>query len=385
MPHRKFLRHASHLALTLFAFALLPALAQPTPAHNDSPAGSWHFIVSGDSRNCGDIVMPTIAANSAQFKPEFYWHLGDLRAIYKIDEDMAHAAAASGETLKCSNYRRLAWNDFVTRQIAPFGETPFYVGIGNHEIMPPKSEDAFQRQFYDWLNQRALRHQRALDGEPAQPEPWFHWIQGGVDFIYLDNSSGYFSEDELTWFFHRLANDKYDPTVKTLVVGMHEALPGSIANKHSMGDSDDLRGPQSGEMVYRALVNFRENYKRNVLVLASHSHFYMANIFASKPTTAPGNPPKLVAPLDGWIVGTAGAVRYELPDGVSPSPAAQPHVYGYLLATVTDGNVSFEFKEVDEASVPKPVAARYPDGFVSWCFQHNLNKEKDPDPSCPND
>jgi len=27
--------------------------------------GSWRFIVSGDSRNCGDVVMPAIAAHSS--------------------------------------------------------------------------------------------------------------------------------------------------------------------------------------------------------------------------------------------------------------------------------------------------------------------------------
>src|SRR6266849_1075015 len=52
--------------------------------------GTWRFIVSGDSRNCGDVVMPAIAAHSLErYQPSFYWHLGDLRAIYKIDEDMA--------------------------------------------------------------------------------------------------------------------------------------------------------------------------------------------------------------------------------------------------------------------------------------------------------
>ncbi len=27
--------------------------------------GAWRFIVSGDSRNCGDVVMPSIAATAA--------------------------------------------------------------------------------------------------------------------------------------------------------------------------------------------------------------------------------------------------------------------------------------------------------------------------------
>ena len=47
--------------------------------------GTWRFIVSGDSRNCGDVVMPAIAAQAIEkYQPAFYWHLGDLRAIYKM-------------------------------------------------------------------------------------------------------------------------------------------------------------------------------------------------------------------------------------------------------------------------------------------------------------
>src|SRR5713226_9696900 len=32
--------------------------------------GSWKFAVSGDSRNCGDVVMPGIAASALKHKPE---------------------------------------------------------------------------------------------------------------------------------------------------------------------------------------------------------------------------------------------------------------------------------------------------------------------------
>jgi len=52
--------------------------------------------------------MPAIAAQSAQFAPTFYWHLGDLRATYKIDEDMAFAAAKNNQVLSCESYERLA-------------------------------------------------------------------------------------------------------------------------------------------------------------------------------------------------------------------------------------------------------------------------------------
>src|SRR5690242_14324513 len=40
------------------------------------PTGTWTFAVSGDSRNCGDVIMPAIAADSASHAPRFYWHLG---------------------------------------------------------------------------------------------------------------------------------------------------------------------------------------------------------------------------------------------------------------------------------------------------------------------
>ena len=71
-------------------------------------------------------------------------------------EDMAFEAANSGQVLTCDSYQRRAWNDFVENQVAAFDGTPFYVGIGNHEVIPPKTEDAFKRQFADWLDQPAL-------------------------------------------------------------------------------------------------------------------------------------------------------------------------------------------------------------------------------------
>ena len=102
--------------------------------------GTWRFIVSGDSRNCGDVVVPAIATNSAErYRPSFYWHLGDLRAIYKIDEDMAGAAQQSGMPLSCQSYLDRAWPDFIEHQIEPFGSTPFYLGIGNHEVIRPRT------------------------------------------------------------------------------------------------------------------------------------------------------------------------------------------------------------------------------------------------------
>jgi hypothetical protein len=336
------------------------------------PAGSWRFIVSGDSRNCGDIVMPAIAAHSAQFAPAFYWHLGDLRAIYKIDEDLAFANINNGKVPSCDTYERIAWNDFVANQIGSFGDLPFYLGIGNHEVIPPKTEEAFKRQFADWLDQPVLRQQREQDKEPAQPELYYHWIQGGVDFIYLDNAPGYFSDAQLLWLQHRLDHAESDAAVKSVVVGMHEALPDSLANDHSMGDGKS--GPNarpSGEKAYKALVAFRDHSKKFVYVLASHSHFLMENIFASPTLTQNG-----AKPLSGWIVGTGGAVRYALPQ--DPPASAKTDIYGYLLGTVgANGEIQFSFQQIHETDLPQNVWQRYPAKTVLWCFEHN-SQNKDP-------
>jgi hypothetical protein len=378
-------RQAATLRIVVFATtAMLTACccepSTPRAAVKDHlsglPEGSWRFIVSGDSRNCGDVIMPTIASHSAQFAPIFYWHLGDLRAIYKIDEDMAFAAANNHQTLSCETYERRAWSDFVENQIAPFGETPFYVGIGNHETIPPKSEEAFRRQFADWLDISTLHDQRVSDKEPAQPEPYYHWIQGGVDFIYLDNASDYFSDDQLKWFQHRLDAAKNNPDVKSVVVGMHEALPDSIANSHSMGDNaKEPRARPSGEKAYKALVAFRDTSPRKqpVYVLASHSHFFMENIFDTPKLKQNG-----ATPPAGWIIGTAGAERYALP---KEAPAtAKTDVYGYLVGTVSaEGMIEFSFKEIHEREVPENVRWRYPSSLIPWCFAQN-SRNRDPKP-----
>ncbi len=380
----------SSLALLLVSllcgFAQAQFMVPPVPM----PAGSWRFIVAGDSRNCGDIVMPAIAAHSARYTPSFYWHLGDLRAIYKIDEDMAFAAANSGEFLGCSLYLERAWPDFIEHQIAPFGGVPFYVGIGNHEVIPPKDRYQFRRQFAAWLDQDTLRQQRADDdaadakkygpekkstkenpgkkdavpAEAAPPPSWFHWAVKGVDFIYLDNASDLFPPDEVDWFKKILERDSGGDKVKSVVVGMHEALPGSLANNHSMGDSTVDGARTSGVAVYEALRTFRDQTKKNVYVLASHSHFYMEDIFHTDEIK------KHDDPLPGWIVGTAGAVRYTLP--VPASDKAKTDVYGYLVGTVAeDGTIEFKFQEIREGELPPNVQRDYPRPLIHWCFAQN--------------
>ena len=372
-------------------------------------AGTWRFIVSGDSRNCGDVVVPTIAADSsAQYQPSFYWHLGDLRAIYKVDEDMAAAAMANGQYLGCENYLKQAWPDFIHHQIGPFGSTPFYLGIGNHEVIPPKNNPPgqFAAAFKDWLLAPAIKAQRLKDKDcdnpPAGstktsqqtatpeclvlPRNYYHWIQGGVDFIYLDNTSNVFGADQITWLKKTLASSRKNDDVRSIVVGMHEALPGSLSADHAMCDTNHAPGKalpndpypykqscDDGQVVYNELVDFQNaGPKKNVYVLASHSHFYMQGIFNIRPEAER---------LQGWIVGTAGAVRYPLPKTPTKPDDVRTNVYGYLLGTVDqNGKIEFKFQEVKVADVPSRVSQEFTPRLVNWCFAHN---SEDIDPNAP--
>lgn len=336
--------------------------------------------------------MPAIAAHSTRFSPSFYWHLGDLRAIYKIDEDMAFAGANNGEFLSCSLYLPRAWPDFIEHQIGAFGNLPFYVGIGNHEIIPPKDKYQFRRQFAAWLDQPTLHAQRAEDEgakaaseksseknkkreesepvEPAPPQTYYHWVQNGVDFIYLDNASDCFPKSQLDWLREILKRDAAGSKVKSVVVGMHESLPDSIANTHSMGDSPVDTARSSGEAAYDALLRFREQSQKPVYVLSSHSHFYMENIFDTDTLKKKGDP------LPGWLVGTGGAERYALP--VPAPPTSRKDAYGYLLGTVAaDGTIEFAFQEIRESDLPAATRREYPAPLVQWCFAHN-SKNTDP-------
>jgi hypothetical protein len=136
---------------------------------------------------------------------------------------------------------------------------------------------------------------------------------------------------------------------------------------------DGTYGPNarpSGEKAYKALVSFRDESHKPVYALASHSHFYMENIYETPQLTPNG-----VKPLPGWIVGTGGAVRYALPKGAPAT--AKTDVYGYLLATVSaDGAIEFSYQEIHESDVPLQVRQRYSAKTVLWCFEHNSqNKE----------
>jgi hypothetical protein len=328
--------------------------------------------VSGDSRNCGDIVMPAIAQGVRRDGASFYWHLGDYRALYNFDEDYLHTHPASTIT----NYFAGAWPDFIQHQLQPFGDLPVFLAIGNHELVPPMTRGQYIPQFADWLNQPALQQQRLADNPNDHVlKTYYHWIERGVDFISMDNASAdQFDAGQMAWFQGVLAHDAKDSSIRSIVLGMHAALPDSLSAGHSMDDS--AQEQSSGRNVYSQLVAFHRSTQKNVYVLASHSHFVMNNIYATT-CHADGDV------LPGWIVGSAGAVRYRLPKDRGSATVAMTDVYGYLLATVApEGSITFEFKQVKEADVPASVVTEFSREQVNWCFAQNKASYTPAGPVC---
>ncbi len=322
------------------------------------------FAVSGDSRNCGDIVMPLIAADATKTGAQFYWHLGDLRAMYDFDDDIVKRPNQRKPTI--SDYGRIAWQDFIDNEIAPWGSTPFFLGIGNHELYLGRDRKDFIVQFADWLDSPVLQQQRLRDNpNDHMVKTYFHWIQNNVDFIYLDNASlDQFDQAQMNWFNQVLERAKTSSDVKSVVVGMHGVLPDSLASGHSMNDSP--QSETSGRKVYATLVQFKAETHKPVYLLASHSHFFVANVFNTE-TLGVKN-----AVLPGWIVGTAGAYRYKLPPTANQADKAMTGVYGYLLGTVQpNGEIGFEFHEVKQADVPSDLTQKFGKELIDYCFQQN--------------
>jgi hypothetical protein len=395
LPPGKFIvRAMAYTAAALLIFLLPPWLifrwyARP-PSSSGSQNTSWYFAVSGDSRDCGDLIMPKIAQSIADNKQnapvEFYWHLGDLRAIYRFDCDMA---MLRDPAFKCppdkfpattteaqEDYLSAAWPDYINSQIRPFEKAgvPFYVGIGNHELIPPKTRNQFRDQFKEWLTKPTIQAQRASDRAQGiasnDGDTYFHFIWKGVDIIYLDNANIYddadpkrpqdpgFTEEELTWLDQVLKRDEADPQIKTVIVGMHAALPESSSKDHAM--DRNCASFCNGKRAYQRL-SLTQSRGKKVYVMASHSHYFEEYIYDTPEHNGRG--------LPGWIIGTAGAEQYR-----------SEIRYGYLLVEVTpDGALHNSFQRVYGDSAPKG-----PEGLTRFCFADNIRRSAPPPASGAN-
>lgn len=342
-----------------------------------SQSGSWYFTVAGDSRDCGGLIMPKIAKsieNSRATTPSsFYWHLGDLRYMTSPDCDMIIPETGDCKKFPPSwgrfpydYYLTHAWDDFIQRQIEPFGDSTFFVGIGNHELYANRTRNEFLRTFQKWLTQPIIVNQLISDARKGiypidPPKTYFHFVMNGVDFIYLDNAQTGFDGPQIVWFSQVLAADVADASIKTIVVGMHEALPNSTSSSHAMDETCD--GVCSGQRVYDLLYQATIGGKKNVYVLASHAHNFQQDIFQT--------PEHNGQVLPGWIIGTAGASQYLndklITDDKFKDCWKTKICYGYLLVEVRqDGTINPQYQLVTQDSEPKGDPA-----LSTYCFNSN--------------
>lgn len=343
-------------------FALALSFALPVVASAQS-GPTWSFAVSGDSRNCGDFVMPAIAARVKAEHDAFYWHLGDFRWSSQPDQDLL--SMTPGGSMSKAEYQKIEWDDFLKRQIAAFSSTPVFLGRGNHETVPNMTLAGYISKFSSFLNSPEIAAQRAKDGANAAPiGPWYHWVKDGVDFITLDNATREeFSDAQIHWLRAVLDHDLAPHSgIRTIVAGMHEALPHSTGAEHAMDDWD--RGIRTGEEVYKWFYDAQAAGK-HVYLFASHSHYYSPNIY----NTAFWNQhAKGVVP--GIIIGSAGAHRYALPSTADKN--AKTMIYGFVQGTVKpDGTIDFVLRELSEKEL---VDAKWPEApleAIHECYIHN--------------
>ena len=358
MPSRK-------LSLTLFAACACALVSVPTLAPAQAADSTWTFAVSGDSRNCGDFVMPAIAARVKAEKDAFYWHLGDFRVMSREpDQDLASMQPA-GKTLSTDEYYRIAWDDFLKYQMASFEPLPVFLGRGNHETHPPMTRDGYTQKFSSFLDRPEVAEQRKKDGTDAAPVgPWYHWTENGVDFITLDNSEkNEFSDEQLHWLRAVIDHDLAPGSgIKTIVAGAHEALPHSTGSEHAMDDWE--LGERTGSLAYNWFYDTQAAGK-HVYLIASHSHYYSPDVFNSPYWKQRSN---RVVP--GLIVGTSGARRYPLPR--EAHKGAKTMVYGYVQGTVhPDGVIDFDFHELTEQDLMNAKWPNAPNDAIHECFIHN--------------
>ena len=365
-----------------------------TRASRKTVGRGWYFAVSGDSRDCGDLIMPKIAKSienrRAKAPVQLYWHLGDLRALYRIDCDIAKRMNPSFNCMPTERsqneitndekrrYLNSAWQDFIQNQTTPFARSKiqFFLGIGNHEagtfnlgggIEKTFTRDEYRRTFRHWLTQPQIERQRESDRKEGinsiKGDTYYHFVRGGVDFIYLDNADANvgFSDEQIEWLSKVLAADAEDKSVRTIAVGMHAALPQSISRGHAM----DATCPSlcSGMKVYDMLqqaqrLNGPLAKRKYVYIFASHSHYFEEDIYNTQEHAG--------KVLPGWIIGTGGAEQYR--DTI---------MYGYLQVKVQpDGRLDTQFIKVTRESPPQ-ATGRGARQLTDFCYENNKKPPSD--------
>lgn len=354
------------------AFLLAGLSAGASTRKQNNLKAPWRFAVSGDSRDCGDVVMPAIAAGVLHDGADFYLHIGDFRKIYDFDEDMEHEPQYRKNPMSIIYYEYMAWPDFIRHQLDPFGTLPVFLIIGNHETIPPKTRADYIAQFADWLDTPVIRNQRLRDNpNDHMVKTYYHWVMDHIDFYSLDNvTPDQFDVYQLHWFESVLKRDEQDPSIHTLVVALHEPLPDTISTYNMAVQFNGISGTglRTGRQVAEDLLRARSQFHKRVYILDGHDHFYLDGTMNTKYWRTHGG----VIPT--WTIGTAGATWFPLPKNANEAITAKTDVYGYILATVeADGQIQFQFHRILESQIPPSVAKEYTPQFVHWCFTENTS------------
>ena len=172
----------------------------------------------------------------------------------------------------------------------------FFLGIGNHETTPPKTRADFLIQFADWLDSPVLREQRLKDDpKDHKLHTYYHWVERGIDFINLDNAThDQFDAEQMKLVEALLARDTGDPTIRTVIVGMHAALPDSISSGHSMNEWTE--GAASGRRVYQDLLRLGMNRTRRYTCLPATP----ISLWTGFSTLTTGEPMEGCYPAGSW-------------------------------------------------------------------------------------
>ena len=162
-----------------------------------------------------------------------------------------------------------------------------------------------------------------------------------------------------------IAADETDPNVKLLIVGMHESLPDSYSQDHSMTQGSDAGA--SGRALCKRLLEFRQKSGKPVHVFSSHSHYYLTDIYNTGAWQSNGGV------LPGWLVGTAGAQHYSVPPEVKSFATWAENQYGYALVQVTPGTgaVQIRFVPVQRQDLSAALIGEFGQAAVDFCFSGN--------------
>jgi len=200
------------------------ASLQPHNGRQVERGASW---CPANSRNCGDVVMPGIAETAKKNHAAFYWHLGDLRPSTLSMKTSSTSPNISRNRYRLRITKALRGPTSSTARFRHSDRFLFLWAWESRDDSPLKTREDFLLQFADWLDTPVLRAQRLRDNpQDHRLKTYFHWIDRGVAFYYLDSASAeQFDGAQMGWFERTLAKDLADPGVTAIVAGMHKALP----------------------------------------------------------------------------------------------------------------------------------------------------------------